>query len=69
MLGGHVLDVVEGLTVWMPCVHVEMLESLRPAVISEVASSLADLQVAEEGGFGERLPAHTTDYLDESASF
>ena len=45
-----------------------MIESFRSAVISEVASSLASLQVAEEGGFGERLPANTTGSLDNSAS-
>ena len=38
-LGGNVLDVVDGLTVRMQCVHVEMLETFRSAVISEVASS------------------------------
>ena len=52
-LGGHALDVVEGLTVWTQRVHVEMFGSFHSA---EVTSSLASLQVAE-GGFGERLPA------------
>ena len=33
LLGGRALDVVEGLAVRMPCVHVEMLESFRSAVI------------------------------------
>ena len=68
MLGGHALDVVEGLTARMQRVDVEMIESLRSAVVSEVASSLASLQVAEEGGFGERLPANTTSSLGMSAS-
>ena len=49
-------------------VHVEMLESFRYAVISEVASSLASLQVAEDGGFAERLLANTAVPLDKSAS-
>ena len=67
MLGGHVLDVLEGLTEQLQRVHVEMFESFRSAVISEVASSSASLQVAEDGGFGERLPANTTVSLDKSA--
>ena len=67
MLGGHALDVVEGLTVSLPRVHVEILGSFCSAVISEVASSLASLQVAEEGGIGERLPGNTTVSLGESA--
>ena len=58
MLGGHAVDVVEGLTVRMPRVHVELLESVRSATISEVASSFASLQVAEDGGFGVRLTAN-----------
>ena len=52
----------------MQRVHVEMLESFRSAVISEVASSLASLQVAEEGGLGERLPANTTGSLEKTVS-
>ena len=55
MLGGHSLHVVEGLTVRLQRVHVEVLESFRSAVISSVVSSSVSLQVAEEGGFGERL--------------
>ena len=36
--------------------------------MSEVASVLASLQVAEEGGFGERLPANNTGLLISLAS-
>ena len=53
------------LTIRMQLVHVEMIESFRSAVISEVASSLASLQVTEEGGLGERPPANTTGSLGE----
>ena len=56
LLGGRALDVIEGVTVRMERVHLEMLESFRSAGISEVACSLAILQSAEEGGFGELLP-------------
>ena len=48
-------------------VHVEVLESFRSASIAEVASSLARLQVTEEGGFGDRLPANSTRSLEETA--
>ena len=66
---GHALDCGRRVSpLRMQRVHVEMLESFRSAVISEVASSLASLQVAEEGGFGERLPANTTGSLEKSAS-
>ena len=68
MLGGHALDVVEGLTVRLQRVHVEMIESVRSAFISEVASSSASLHVAEDGGLGELLPANSTVSLDKSAS-
>ena len=68
VLGAQALDVVEGLTVRMQRVHVEMLESFRSAVLSEVASSFASLQVAERGTLGEQLPANTTGYLDNSPS-
>ena len=47
MFGGHALDVVEGLTVRLQCAHVEMLQSFRSAVISEVASSLVSLAGCE----------------------
>ena len=67
MLGGHPLDVVEGL-VRTQRVHGARLESFRSAVISEVASSLASLQVAEECGLGERLLTNTTGSLDDSGS-
>ena len=68
LLGEQALDVVNGLTVRMQLVHVEMLESLRSAVISEVASSLASLQVTEEGRLGGCLPAHTTGPLEKTVS-
>ena len=51
---------LRGLTVRIHRVH----ESFRFAAISEVASSSARLQVTEEGGLGERLPANTTGSLD-----
>ena len=66
-LGEHALDVFEGLTAWLHQFHVEVLEIFLCAFISEVASSLASLQVAEDGGFGERFPANTTVSLDKSA--
>ena len=65
---GHALDVVEGLTVRMQRVHVEKLKSFRSSVISQVASSLASLQVMEEGGLGERLPDNTTGTLEKTVS-
>ena len=68
MSGGHALDVVDGLTVRLQSVHVKMLESFRSAVISEVASSSASLQVTEVGGFGERFLANTTIPLEKFAS-
>ena len=53
-VGGHALDVVEGLTVRTQ----RVLKRFRSAIIAEVASSLASLQVTEEGGF--RPPANIT---------
>ena len=51
LLGEQALEVVEGLTVRMQLVHEVMLESFLFAVISEVASSQASLQVTEEGAY------------------
>ena len=56
LLGGHALDVVEGLTVRMQRVHVEMLKSFRSAVVSEVASSLASF-AGRGGGRVWRAPS------------
>ena len=66
LLGEHALDVFEGLTVRMQRVHVEVLESVRSAVNSEVASSFASFQVTEEGGLGERPPANATGSLKQT---
>ena len=69
LLGRHALDVVEGLTVRLQRRdHVEMPESFRSAIISQVASLLASLQVTEEGGLGERPPSNTTGSLEKTAS-
>ena len=56
----------KGLTVRMQRVSVEMPESFRSVVRSEVASSLASLQVTEEGGLGGRLPSNTTGSLEKT---
>ena len=55
---------VESLTVRMQRVNVEMLGSSRSVIISDVASSQASLQVAEERGLGERQPAYTAGSLE-----
>ena len=66
---GHALDVVEGLTVRLQRVHVEMLESFRSAVISQVDAFVN--QFAGCGGWRvwrAPSPAKTAVSLDKTAS-
>ena len=70
LLGGHALVVVEGLTVQMQRVHVELLESFRSAVISDAldrfrsALGLTPLVVVADGLDDDERVAGRTDCPD-----